>query len=247
MKNDRSHNVVMKNSYSLATKSAINCYRSTELCNLLCGKKPFGSRHWEYPWCIEHSGVLDKSNLRILDIAPDFTFPYASFLDKNHTVTFIDLEKRKWSHSVTWGAEKSELATMSDYRIMDVRKMSFADSTFDCIFCISVLEHIVCPTQDPNDPGLLRVFDPLGARPAIVEMKRCLKPGGKLIITVDLYGGAKWKPLFSHWDVFSDLEASGFSLGEQPTFDREKAFSAPETFVSEFHGPYVTLGFNLEK
>jgi SAM-dependent methyltransferase len=136
---------------------------------------------------------------------------------------------------------------MSDYRIMDVGEMSFADSTFDCIFCISVLEHIVCPTQDPDHPRLLDVFDPLGARPAIAEMKRCLKPGGKLIITVDLYGGTKWKPLFSQWDVFSDLAASGFSFGEQPTFDRKKAFSAPETFISEFHGPYITLGFNLEK
>jgi SAM-dependent methyltransferase len=239
--------MAMKNSYSLATESSINRYRSTELCNLLCGKKPFGSRHWEYPWSIEHSGVLDKSNLRILDVAPDFTFPYASFLEENHTVTFIDLEKKKWSQTVTWGAEKSELATMSDYRIMDVQNMSFPDETFHVIFCISVLEHIVCPTQDPDHPKLDRLFDPFGARPAIGEMKRCLKPGGKLIITVDLYGGAKWKPFFSQWDIFSDLANARFFFDEQATFDRNGAFSYDETFISEFHGPYITLGFKLEK
>lgn len=91
------------NSFSLATIQAINNYNGTALCKRLCGKKPFGSRHWEYPWTVEQSGILAHRNLRILDVAPDFTFPYASILEENHTVTFIDLEKRKWSDTVTWG------------------------------------------------------------------------------------------------------------------------------------------------
>ena len=235
------------NFFSVATKQAIAVYKKTDLCRQVCGEKPFGSRHWEYPWCIESSGLLDQVNLRILDIAPDFTFPCASFLEDSHTVTFIDLEKKKWSDTVTWGAEKSELATMSDYRIMDVRDMSFPGDTFDVIFCISVLEHIVCPTQDPDDPRLFEIFDHLGAMPTIFEMIRCLKPGGKLMITVDLYGGPKWEPLFLQWDIFSNLAQAGFFFDGQPVFDRKRVFSDPETFVSDFHGPYITVGFSLEK
>jgi SAM-dependent methyltransferase len=235
----------MKSIFSPATRSAIEIYRQSALGVQLCGKKPFGSRHWEYPWCLEQSGILTQSQLRILDVAPDFTFPYASFLEKHHDVTFIDLEAKSWSDTVTWGAEKNGLATKTDYRIMDVREMSFPDETFDVILCISVLEHIVCPTQEPDHPGLSELFDPEGARPALAEMKRCLKPGGKLLLTVDLYGGPRWKPHFERWDIFSDLASVGFETDSWIPFDRKRLFDDPDTFISQFHGPYVTLGFCL--
>ncbi len=235
------------NTVALATKEAISRYRTSPLCTQLCGVKPFGSRHWEYPWAMEQSGILGRSGLRILDVAPDFTFPYASFLEKHHTVTFIDLEKRAWSDSVTWGAGVSDLAARSDYRLMDVGDMSFADETFDAIFCISVLEHIVCPTQDPDHPGLARIFNHLGARPALLEMRRCLKPGGTLLLTVDIYGGPKWEIHFEQWDIFADLRETGFETAHLPPFDRDQAFHSPETFVSQFHGPYITLGFCLDR
>ena len=234
------------NRFAVATKTAIEFYRHTPLCKALCGTKPFGSRHWEYPWAVEQSGILEKKGLKILDVAPDFTFPYARFLeDLGHEVTYIDIERRQWSDNVIWGADVQEVRR--NYHIMDVRHMSFADSTFDCMFCISVLEHIVCPTQDPDHPQLFEMFDPLGARPAIVEMKRCLRPGGKLMITVDLYGGTKWVPLFQRWDIFSDLAATGFCFEKQPIFDRKRAFADPGAFISDHYGPYVTLGFRLEK
>lgn len=235
------------NSYSLATRQAINDYRHTDLCRRVCGAKPFGSRHWEYPWAIEQSGILKEESVRILDVAPDFTFPYANFLDDSYETTFIDLEKRQWSKTISWGAGDRELATRADYQIMDVRKMSFAGETFDRIFCISVLEHLVCPTQDPDHPDLSSLFDPLGARPALVEMRRCLKPEGRLLLTIDLYGGPKWKTFFERWDIFSDLQEVEFDTCGWPLFDRHQAFADPETFVSDFHGPYITLGFCLYK
>lgn len=235
------------NTFALATKEAINHYRNSQLCRQLCGAKPFGSRHWEYPWAIEQSGILDKNYLRILDVAPDFTFPYASFLEANHRVTFIDLEKRSWSDTVAWGAEISELATRSDYRLMDVRDMVFADETFDAIFCISVLEHIVCPTQDPDHPELARIFKPLGARAALREMRRCLKPGGKLLLTVDIYQGPKWKPFFDLWKIESDLAACGFWAPREIELDFDRLQNHPDIFLSDFHGPYLTLGFALDK
>lgn len=240
----------MKNretSFSIASRAAISRYKTSQLGKNLCGTKPFGSRHWEYPWTIEQSGIMGQYGLRILDVAPDFTFPYASFLEANHAVTFIDLEKRQWSDSVCWGAEVGELAKRSDYRIMDVRHMSFADNSFDAIFCISVLEHIVCPTQDPDHPQLAALFDPLGARPALREMRRCLKPAGKLLLTIDIYGGEKWAPYFRQWDIFADLRETGFDIDQLPQFDPKQVFQDPSTFVSQFHGPYITLGFCLDK
>ncbi len=236
-----------KNHFAIATSKTIDAFNLSALCKKLCGNKPFGSRHWEYPWTISQSGILAQNNMRILDVAPDFTFPYASFLEEHHEVTFIDLEKRQWSDSVTWGAEVGELANRSDYRIMDVRDMSFADETFEIIFCISVLEHIVCPTQNPDDPNLAEIFSPTAARPALQEMHRCLKPNGKLMLTVDLYGGPKWKTYFEQWDILADIHNAGFNVDHFPAFDRTLAFADPGTFISNFHGPYITLGFNLRK
>jgi SAM-dependent methyltransferase len=241
------HSLAQNNSYALATKSGINNFRSSNLCHQVCGEKPFGSRHWEYPWCIEQSEIMGKSNLRILDVAPDFTFPYASLLDREHTVTFIDLEQRRWSDSVTWGAKVRDLASKSDYRVMDVKDMVFSENTFDIIFCISVLEHIVCPTQDPNNPNLKTLFLATAARKALKEMRRCLKPTGKLLLTIDLYGGPKWQAYFNQWDIICDLKEAGFETNHFPRFDRQAAFADPETFVSHFHGPYITLGFKLNK
>lgn len=233
------------NTFSWATYKAIDGYRKSELGAQVCGNKPFGSRHWEYPWVMEKSGVLEKRKMKILDVAPDLTYPYPHFLERlGHRVIFIDIGRRPWSDEVIWGLDPERIE--DNFHIMDVRQMSFPHHHFDCIFCISVLEHIVCPTQDPDHPKLEELFDPLAARPALSEMKRCLKPGGRLMITVDLYGGPKWLNLFEQWDIFSDLETSGFSVRGAKNFDREALFSDTETFISDFHGPYITLGFNLK-
>jgi len=234
------------NVFAVATHKTINRYRKSALCANLCGQKPFGSRHWEYPWAVEQSGVINAKGLSILDVAPDFTFPYAEFLiSLGHEVIFIDLEKRKWSEDITWGLDPKK--HHQNFRVMDLRQMSFADDTFDRIFCISVLEHIVCPTQNPDHPRLQEIFDPHGTRPALRQMCRCLKTGGRLVITVDIYGGKKWAALFEQWDLFSDLEYAGFDISDFPPFDRKEAFSNPQTYISTFHGPYITLGFALYK
>lgn len=235
------------NTWTIATHKEISRYMETGKCDLLCGSKLFGSRHWEYPWAMEQSGIAAHKNNRVLDVAPDFTFPYASFLEERHEVTFIDLEKRQWSDSVIWGAEVGELANRSDFRIMDVRDMTFANDTFDTIFCISVLEHIVCPTQDPDHPQLVQLFDSQGARPALKEMKRCLKPQGLLIMTIDIYQGPTWKPFFDQWNIFQDLVACGFSAPEGGTCAFDTLMATPDIFLSDFHGPYCTLGFSLTK
>ncbi|MBF0118013.1 MAG: class I SAM-dependent methyltransferase [Desulfobacterales bacterium] len=235
------------NHFAFATRNEINEYRESELCRNCCGNKPFGSRHWEYPWAIKNSGLLHRKKLKVLDVAPDFTFPYTSYIESlDHEVVYIDIEKRQWADKLFWGADAGNVS--EKYRIMDVRRMSFDDNTFDCIMCISVLEHIVCPTQNPDNPELHTLFNPLGARPALLEMRRCLKPGGSLVFTIDIYGGPKWKPLFSQWDIFADLIKTDFiPVNHSFNFDIEKTFQNQDTFLSDFYGPYITLGFSIVK
>jgi len=70
------------NVFSVVDKQSIENYRSSEISKKLCGQKPFGSRHWEYPWVYEQSGLEQKNDLIVLDIAPDFTFPFSEYLKK---------------------------------------------------------------------------------------------------------------------------------------------------------------------
>lgn len=54
-------------------------------------------------------------------------------------------------------------------RIMDMRKTSFPDEHFDAFLSISVLEHVTVEDR----------------RATMFEARRVLKPGGKLIVTMD--------------------------------------------------------------
>lgn len=63
-----------------------------------------------------------------------------------------------------------------NYSFQDLANISFDDNYFDIITCVSVLEHI----QSPND------------KKAIGEMLRVLKPGGRLVITVDFAPEERW-------------------------------------------------------
>lgn len=240
------HRPNILNSFSIATHTEIQRFAASPLCRSLCGEKPFGSRHWEYPWAVRQSDIVNRNHQTILDVAPDLTFPYARYMKSlGHSITFIDIERKNWAPNLAWGIDPKQ--ARDDFMIMDVREMTFPDETFDSIFCISVLEHIVCPTQDPDHPRLVEIFDPDGAIPALIETRRCLKKGGKLIMTVDIYGGEQWWPHFSRWDIFSNLHEAGFQIDKPPDFNLMEVFRNPDTFVSDFYGPYITLGFCLTK
>lgn len=64
----------------------------------------------------------------------------------------------------------------------DIRKTDFPDNYFDLILCISTIEHVGRNNSiytENTEP-----IDMTGDFEAVVEMKRILKKGGKLIITV---------------------------------------------------------------
>ena len=106
----------------------------------------------------------------------------------------------------------------------DVSEMDFADDSFDRIFCISAIEHM--------EEGV--------AKKAIAEMVRVLKPGGKLVMTMD-YTRIK-STQFEDWAeraFASVIEWSGLPL------DGESDFTVPG--AEERHGLYDVVGFCLKK
>jgi SAM-dependent methyltransferase len=66
-----------------------------------------------------------------------------------------------------WRAAMKRAAPGIEIRTVDLTRMSYSDGAFDFITSISVIEHIPAVEQ------------------ALAEMYRCLKPGGRLLITTD--------------------------------------------------------------
>ena len=72
-----------------------------------------------------------------------------------------------------WRAAVRRAAPAIEIRTVDLTAMPFAEGTFDVITSVSVVEHI---------PAVER---------ALSEMYRCLKPGGRLLLTIDCSQTAK--------------------------------------------------------
>src|SRR5262249_19887642 len=98
-----------------------------------------------------------------------------------------------------------------DVRVVDgsLPKLPFTDRSFDRIFCISTLEHVGTCT----------------ARSGCRELRRVLKPGGRLVLTVDYFvnlaawrrarGGRPapdWLPLDENLSPQDLLSVSGLDL-----------------------------------
>ena len=83
-------------------------------------------------------------------------------------------------------AKEKDLDTSTTYRVMDASKLDFPDKSFNVIFDFGIIHHV------PN------------WKDCIVELKRVLKNGGKLIMedlsldTFSGFPGCLWKLLLSH-------------------------------------------------
>jgi SAM-dependent methyltransferase len=154
------------------------------------------SRAWEYPWAIQ-AGDLPRRPVRTLDVGGGGS-PFAIYLAQlGHESVVVDpsldqgissvfdpkrslyrnirsLTKRilfnvAGIHSV-WGLPDEGVRTGVRYFPMMADRLEFPDHHFDRVFCLSVMEHI------PHEfwAGCAREFE------------RVLKPGGRLVITLDM-------------------------------------------------------------
>lgn len=196
-----------------------------------------GTRGWEYPWCILHSGVR-AGGLSILDSGcggSDFPFYLASL---GNSVCGVDKEGTPGS-APQFGLNRelrNKWGVDVEMRVEDIRRMSWPSGAFDRVFCISVLEHL----ESAEAVAL-----------AMRELGRVLAPGGLLIVTVDSFLKGEILP---GWDYRRDIVRSGMQLLDPAArfVSREEMAGDPDTLVRSrpqaYDGwPFTAVGFILRK
>lgn len=188
------------------------------------------SKRWEYPWALERAGLAARS--RVLDVGCGASIFPVYLAGEGHRVAAVDLRlpgRLDRLHGVTVG-----------YAAGDLTLLPFADGAFDAAFCISVVEHL--PEK--------RV------RPAMSELRRVLRPGGRLLLTTDFYKDATAELWYEgpdrrfrvDWTVFDEprlrrliLDASGLRVDGEVDLAVDWGRVSPR--MREFHGyPYTAVG-----
>jgi SAM-dependent methyltransferase len=122
------------------------------------------SRQWEYPYVLGNLPE-DGTGKRILDAGCGYRFFAPMLARRGFEVDACDFD-------ASIGPKYDEIAAQYDLAIgftqQDLSKMTYADETFDYASCISVLEHV----RDRAE--------------IVREFRRCLKPGGTLLLTFDV-------------------------------------------------------------
>lgn len=146
---------------------------------------PIWSRRWEWPWAVLNGDV--HRGMRVLDGGCGGS-PLLPYLAKREVECYgVDSgaqeAKQTWQDKILLACGVRYQSGFQDGRLPGfppivfrkeaLESMSFGDAFFDRIFCISVMEHISVENQ---------------AR-AVKEMALVLRPGGLLVMTVDLPRG----------------------------------------------------------
>lgn len=127
----------------------------------------------EIPWVISR---IDSSFKEILDAGSalnfNFVLNHPNMNDKKITICTLEPE-----------GESTKSANIS-YVYGDLRNLYFKDETFDCITCISTLEHIGMDNSMYTNDSKFKENAEKDFLIALMELKRILKKGGTLFLTV---------------------------------------------------------------
>jgi SAM-dependent methyltransferase len=181
------------------------------------------SRAWEYPWAVL-AAELGNAPLRLLDVGGGGS-PFAPWLAaRGHDCDVVDpsLDQGRffaWHQDRSAWKNARSLAKQSVFRLVGIRtawglpkdgsgarlrywpytadRLEFPDAHFDRVFCLSVIEHI------PRDVW-----------PACMcEFARVLRPGGRLVITMDMETSEADERLYARL-----VEACPLRLVANPTY-----------------------------
>jgi SAM-dependent methyltransferase len=120
------------------------------------------SRYLELPWALDRlapspgESVLDLASPKLLAVVVARRGAHVTTVDQ------LEDEIEAW-RSLAAGVEGLELV------VADGRALPFADASFDHGVSVSVLEHV---TGDGGDAA------------ALAELARCVRPGGRLVVTL---------------------------------------------------------------
>lgn len=129
-------------------------------------------RDLEYPWVLRN---IEMKSGKLLDIGSSVGQMLRDLLPKEIDISILNINTMKNVEGV------SQIEG-------DIRGTDLKSNLFDCITCISTLEHIGVEGRY----GVKK--DEYGDMKAMKEMYRLLKPGGKLILTVP-YGAKDVLPI----------------------------------------------------
>jgi len=134
----------------------------------------YGSRFWEYPFAIRSSDL--SKGLKCADIGCGTT-PFLVYLANtvgSQNVTGFDpdlIQKNNDARHSAFGIRPKFIETIDiNFSPDSMTSLNAPDESFDRVFCLSVLEHTPFDIQIEG----------------LKEMVRILKPGGRLILTMDL-------------------------------------------------------------
>jgi 2-polyprenyl-3-methyl-5-hydroxy-6-metoxy-1,4-benzoquinol methylase len=129
------------------------------------------SRRWEYVFAYERVKQLADTqvpnNLRLLDAGCGLTFFPHFLLARHHGISIdcCDSDPQLQADAKKLVAPASPAVS---YSLQDMSAPTYPPSSFDAVYCISVLEHI-----DHREE-------------VVAAFARILKPGGRLILTFDI-------------------------------------------------------------
>jgi len=131
------------------------------------------SRVWEYPYVYYHlrkwkKGLPRSNQPRVVDLGSGVTFFPFSVARLGFHVICTDVDpicKKDLAHAAQC---VNHDPGQVDFRLTDGLTLPFGDGEADALYCVSVLEHI------PHFETMIQ------------EIARILKPGGLVVVTVDL-------------------------------------------------------------
>ena len=165
----------------------------------------------EYPWVLAN---LPAGPARMLDAGS--TLNYDFLLDQEvvrekllHILTFAPEERCFWNRGIS-------------YLFADLREIPVRDAYYDVIVCISTLEHVGCDNSRWTNQDSHREDRPDDFPLAMSELRRVLRPGGLLLLTVPFgaYCHYGWFQQFTRSLLSRAIDAFGSAAECIETFYR---------------------------
>ncbi len=157
--------------YNLPDHSDVNQERYPWAAGLLGSPSFYAARMWEYPFALISAEL--QPGMRCADIGCGMT-AFTIYLMKIAKCETVGVDPDIFESGIHYKGHgvSQEFIRKTGLEIVQcgIESIDLPSNTFDRIFCLSVIEHI----------------QPEIARRGIQEIARILKPGGRLVITVDV-------------------------------------------------------------